>query len=403
MSPARALKFSGCLSTLWTAFFFCLLGLLNFSAIERPEFRNFTESRPAGPRVWKFLPDGQHYWRQAAMLGESIENRELGLLDLWTEGETPGIVRIYAAWFSVFGGSAASLAALHGCLLAFLFFILRHLAGLLLEGRSMLPALTLVLGIPSALFHFLQPGKELIYVVAQLLLLVGVMGLLRWQHPLWNILAIVFGLCLSAGIRPGSLFLTLPILGCCLLWWLLCLKTGWGIGALLLILLLFQLDPVQRMASALEHDLQRRSVRFFTAHSSSTTHLQPWESDGWDSPLTVPVTLFKISLLEPHPQRWTEPGRRVGLTGRWISGVEMMVIGSLSLLALFARLFHGERALGALWITIVLQYLLLPLAVANVGALYRLRYTAWIIIALLGLRGLELCRGAILSASIRIR
>ena len=99
---------------------------------------------------------------------------------------------------------------------------------------------------------------------------------------------------------------------------------------------------------------------------------------------------FEIGLWAPFPNTWAAAGRRVGSLGRLLSGAETFVIYLCQLLALLAVL-RGPRRLAS-WLLLVVAasgVAALGLVVPNVGALYRFRYTFWVLLIILGMKGLE--------------
>ncbi len=100
---------------------------------------------------------------------------------------------------------------------------------------------------------------------------------------------------------------------------------------------------------------------------------------------------FAIGLWAPFPDTWAAAGRRVGSLGRLLSGAETLVIYLCQLLALLAVL-RGPRRLAS-WLLLSITTFgvtALGLVVPNVGALYRFRYTFWILLIILGVKGLEI-------------
>jgi hypothetical protein len=96
-----------------------------------------------------------------------------------------------------------------------------------------------------------------------------------------------------------------------------------------------------------------------------------------------------IGLFAPFPDTWLAAGDRVGLYGRLLSGLETLAMYCLELLAL-ACLWPLRRRLSAwLLLSIVLLCVTaLGLVVTNVAALYRMRYTFWMLLIILGSQGL---------------
>jgi len=102
-----------------------------------------------------------------------------------------------------------------------------------------------------------------------------------------------------------------------------------------------------------------------------------------------------IGLFAPFPAMWFAAGDRVGLYGRLLSGLETLLIYMIELLALVC-LWTQRRHLAAwLLLSIVLLCVTaLGLVVTNVAALYRMRYTFWMLLILLGAQGIVRIRDA---------
>jgi hypothetical protein len=99
---------------------------------------------------------------------------------------------------------------------------------------------------------------------------------------------------------------------------------------------------------------------------------------------------FEIGCCAPFPGMWIATGKQVGRAGKLLSGAETFIMYIFELLALVA-VFRPPRRLAA-WLllsTSVFGMTLLGLVVPNVGALYRFRYIFWILLIILGAKGLE--------------
>lgn len=90
-----------------------------------------------------------------------------------------------------------------------------------------------------------------------------------------------------------------------------------------------------------------------------------------------------IGFFAPFPNMWFLDGNRVGSAGRRLSGLEMIAVYLVEVLAvvgLFSGLREPGRSIGrqfSIWLlplVVVLGMVTLGLVVVNVGALYRLRY-----------------------------
>jgi hypothetical protein len=97
----------------------------------------------------------------------------------------------------------------------------------------------------------------------------------------------------------------------------------------------------------------------------------------------------EIGFFAPFPDQWIASGRRVGLAGRLMSGLEMTAMYAVELLALVG-LWRARSSLPAwlLFSASVVGIMALALAVINVGALYRMRYGFLILLCILGAHGL---------------
>jgi hypothetical protein len=99
---------------------------------------------------------------------------------------------------------------------------------------------------------------------------------------------------------------------------------------------------------------------------------------------------FQIGFWSPFPNTWAAAGGRVGSAGRLLSGAETLLIYACQLLAVVAVLCAPRRLAAWLLLSItVFGVTGLGLVVPNVGALYRFRYTFWVLLIILGAKGLE--------------
>ena len=95
-----------------------------------------------------------------------------------------------------------------------------------------------------------------------------------------------------------------------------------------------------------------------------------------------------VGLFAPFPNLWWKAGRQVGQGGRGLAGFETLLTYVIECLALFG-LWRGRRKLAAwfLFMFAALGALSLGIAVNNIGALYRMRYPFWVLLAILGAGG----------------
>ena len=99
---------------------------------------------------------------------------------------------------------------------------------------------------------------------------------------------------------------------------------------------------------------------------------------------------FAIGLLAPFPGMWFSTGVLVGLKGRLLSGVEMLVTYLLGLAALFGVWFsRGRLSTWMLMLSVAAGVTALGLAMPNIGTLYRLRYAFWMMLVVLAAGGVS--------------
>ncbi len=95
-----------------------------------------------------------------------------------------------------------------------------------------------------------------------------------------------------------------------------------------------------------------------------------------------------IGFFAPFPNMWLSSGAEVGFSGRFLSGVETLFTYALECFAL-AGLWRARKQLAPwlLFAMVGIGAVALGLVVNNIGALYRLRYSFWILIVVLGAGG----------------
>jgi hypothetical protein len=95
-----------------------------------------------------------------------------------------------------------------------------------------------------------------------------------------------------------------------------------------------------------------------------------------------------IGFFAPFPQMWFQAGDLVGVQGRLLSGMETLLMYAVELLSLFG-LWHSRRRLTT-WLLVSVATLGLTafgLVVLNVATLYRMRYTFWVLLIIVGTQG----------------
>jgi len=95
-----------------------------------------------------------------------------------------------------------------------------------------------------------------------------------------------------------------------------------------------------------------------------------------------------VGFLGPFPNMWFAAGRQVGSSGRLLAGFETLLSYMFECLALFG-LWRERKNLSAwfIFLVITLGAVALGLVVANIGALYRLRFPFWVLLIICGANG----------------
>ena len=97
-----------------------------------------------------------------------------------------------------------------------------------------------------------------------------------------------------------------------------------------------------------------------------------------------------VGFFAPFPNMWLSAGKQVGASGRLLSGFETLLSYMIECLALFG-LWRQRKKVAAwfLFLVITIGAVALGLVVANVGALYRLRYPFSILLVIFGAGGAD--------------
>ena len=103
----------------------------------------------------------------------------------------------------------------------------------------------------------------------------------------------------------------------------------------------------------------------------------------WDLPRAIAIGFFA-----PFPDMWATAGQQIGYRIRALVAIETVMTYLMEVLALWG-LWHARQK-AATWFIAIFSLggiTSLGLVVANVGALYRLRYPFWILIVIIGAGG----------------
>jgi len=106
----------------------------------------------------------------------------------------------------------------------------------------------------------------------------------------------------------------------------------------------------------------------------------------------------ELGFFAPFPRSWVTPGVQVGISGRLVAGLEMCVM--YFMFGLSAVTLIRQRNQFIVWFLFILTTVgcvALGYVVANISALYRMRYTFFIPVLILGIQGLIIVREAVMK------
>jgi asparagine N-glycosylation enzyme membrane subunit Stt3 len=110
--------------------------------------------------------------------------------------------------------------------------------------------------------------------------------------------------------------------------------------------------------------------------------------ESWGEVVRYLPRAAEIGLLAPFPNMWLASGAQVGRWGRALSGLEMLTMYLVMVLALWGLWKRRDQL--AIWFLVTIATLsvfVLGLVVANIGALYRMRYPFWMLLIIVGVDG----------------
>ncbi|MDQ3816801.1 MAG: hypothetical protein M3362_03790 [Acidobacteriota bacterium] len=95
-----------------------------------------------------------------------------------------------------------------------------------------------------------------------------------------------------------------------------------------------------------------------------------------------------IGFFAPFPNMWFTPGAEAGLKGRLLTGFETLLMYVVTLLAALSLWYNrGKLSVWLLFLAAGAGLVALGFTVTNVAALYRMRYSYWILLIVLGAEG----------------
>lgn len=148
-------------------------------------------------------------------------------------------------------------------------------------------------------------------------------------------------------------------------------------------------DEIIRKVNSVAYEIGRKRVGFFYHYpdgSGSNIDIEFQLVTTVDLVHYIPRATT-IGLFAPFPNMWFEDGS-IGFSARLLSGLETLTMYSLMVFAVIG--IWRERRRLAIWhllVVVLVGAVVLGLTVSNVGALYRIRYSYWILLVVLGVGG----------------
>jgi hypothetical protein len=383
-----------------------------------------------------FASDAAGHRDDAEMLGQHLRRGQFGS---WFNSSYPFHVKLHSIGFGIFGGllGPSILAAEPVNLLCYLgILILTWRLGDEAIGRpaGLLAAFTVALW-PSFLLHTTQLLKDPLFILEMLGLILIIVRLLTrtysWRESLltgfvagavaamlwktrsdlWPVLiatlllgfvALTFRQLQLKSLRPanlGAMALLITLTAAAMLW----LPTHRDADS-----------PRQNLRRVSQHfSVQKQSdlhwwqvgayvgilrQRFITTYPGSTSNIDTDVSLANNADLLryLPRAAL-IGFFAPFPKMWFESGESVGRFGRVVSGLEMLLIYAIEVLALFG-LWQWRRRLSVWFLFSVAATgtFALGLVVANIGTLYRLRYVFLILLIVIAAGGIAYLRESLM-------
>ncbi len=145
-------------------------------------------------------------------------------------------------------------------------------------------------------------------------------------------------------------------------------------------------DAADRVAVRIGSVRSRFAASYANAGSNVDPDVDFHDSEGM---LRFVPRAFVIGVWAPFPDSWMGGGRRVNSAGKTLSGIETLAMYVLEIFAIVGIAIGAQRLPALFLISVALMGMMfLGLVVNNVAALYRFRYTFWIVLIVLAAKGL---------------
>ncbi|HEX7174951.1 MAG TPA: hypothetical protein VF240_06695 [Pyrinomonadaceae bacterium] len=382
----------------------------------------------------RFASDGIAYMSEVRALVDMLTREGPSV---WLAANYPLHVKIYSVSFAVlspiFGFSTLSAEPLNLFYYVAIVYLVFKLGEEAFGERAGIVAAWIVALWPSFLLHTTQLLKDPLYIAAMLALLTVNLRWLTKDHPargalLWGLAG--GALCTLLWVvrsENGELTLAVALIGTVLVLirqFAHGRAARWNLAGAALMLLLavgaprviyarrsVQAKPAVVVAAAPSSSVvapsssvnaakaqqgnspadrvARLRVAFARSYPNAGSNVDADVSfdDAAGLVRHLPRALM-VGLLAPLPDMWFAPGAHTGRAGRMLSGAETLLMYVLQLFTLYG-LWSQRRSLSV-WLLLIVALVgaaALGLVVVNVGALYRLRYSFWMPLIVLGAGG----------------
>jgi len=349
-----------------------------------------------------------YFQPQVEMLADLLHQGEVSA---WFHRPADLHVKLYSLSFALFSRWATfnvlTVEPLNLLYYLAILILIFQLAGLVFDSRAGLVAAMIVALWPSFLLHTTQLLRDPLLIVATLTLMLCAARWLTltksWRQSLPFALLAVFAATMIWLVRGGMGYMVPLILVLTLL--LLVIRQLLekrlllvNLSCVLLVLLtatflprvlpnskskLTQVNPDAPMLWQRIAATRRRAIE---------TSIEPGSNIDADVQFNGPVDLVRyapraiiIGLFAPFPNMWFAVGQHVGRLGKLLADFETLLIYFMELLCVVG--VWQRRQLFASWLllfTAVLGGGAVAMVMVNVGTIYRLRYSFWMLIVVLG-------------------
>jgi putative peptidoglycan lipid II flippase len=374
-----------------------------------------------------FAADGYVYQTEAVALCDVLKSQGLAA---WAAWPTQLHIRLYSlplfAFYRWVGLNILTIEPLNLFYYLGILVLIFRLGETVFDYRAGLLAATVVGLWPSLLLHTTQLLRDPLLIAAFLLLMLSLIECLKrdysWQRgllwglsgavaivtirivrlPMWDVIYVIIGLTVlflvirsvkERRVPYGNVaFAAIMITA---LWVTPYFQTAFRNQTYVNTPRLIVPEEVQKLPVAEQIAARRRA---FELQSDEAGNAVPSEAG---SQVDATVKLYSLSdvvrhlpraavvgLFAPFPNMWLSTGKQVGFGGRLLSGFETLLTYMIECFALIGLWSRKDLLISwVLFLAATAGTVALGLMVNNVGALYRLRYSFWILIVILGAGG----------------